>query len=111
MCILLHYVYRDSKTWNTSGIEGVHRFLGRTWRLIVGSPLPHGTFRDGTVATDEEPTMEQLRTLHKCIAKVMFYTLLTYVHLIDCGNLVSSVKKYALAAGLNVVYNVLIAFE
>ncbi|XWS15544.1 hypothetical protein CRYUN_Cryun34aG0009200 [Craigia yunnanensis] len=62
--------FRDSKTWNTSGIEGVHRFLGRTWRLIVGSPLPHGTFRDGTVVTDEEPTMEQLRTLHKCIAKV-----------------------------------------
>ncbi|XVE87741.1 hypothetical protein DITRI_Ditri19aG0012100 [Diplodiscus trichospermus] len=62
--------FRDSKTWNTSGIEGVHRFLGRTWRLIVGSPLPHGTFRDGTVVTDEKPTMEQLHALHKCIAKV-----------------------------------------
>ncbi|XWS19376.1 hypothetical protein CRYUN_Cryun31cG0010400 [Craigia yunnanensis] len=62
--------FRDSKTWNTSGIEGVHRFLGRTWRLIVGSPLPHGTFRDGTVVNEEEPNMEQLRTLHKCIAKV-----------------------------------------
>ncbi|KAK8592249.1 hypothetical protein V6N13_062835 [Hibiscus sabdariffa] len=62
--------FRDSKTWNTSGIEGVHRFLGRTWRLIVGSPLNHGTFRDGTLVTDEEPTMEQLRALHKCIDKV-----------------------------------------
>ncbi|KAM6585672.1 hypothetical protein CsatB_012674 [Cannabis sativa] len=61
---------RDSKTWNTSGIEGVHRFLGRTWRLVVGSPLPDGTFHDGTVVTDEEPTLEQLRTLHKCIVKV-----------------------------------------
>ncbi|KAK2984922.1 hypothetical protein RJ640_005663 [Escallonia rubra] len=61
---------RDSKTWNTSGIEGVHRFLGRAWRLIVGSPLPNGAFRDGTVAVDEEPSMEQLRCLHKCIAKV-----------------------------------------
>ncbi|GMY36817.1 leucine--tRNA ligase, chloroplastic/mitochondrial [Fagus crenata] len=61
---------RDSKTWNTSGIEGVHRFLGRTWRLIVGSPSPDGTFRDGTVAVDEEPSLEQLRSLHKCIAKV-----------------------------------------
>ncbi|PON91280.1 Leucine-tRNA ligase [Trema orientale] len=61
---------RDSKTWNTSGIEGVHRFLGRTWRLIIGSPLPDGTFQDGTVVTDEEPTQEQLRSLHKCIAKV-----------------------------------------
>ncbi|XP_010272272.1 PREDICTED: leucine--tRNA ligase, chloroplastic/mitochondrial [Nelumbo nucifera] len=61
---------RDSKTWSTSGIEGVHRFLGRTWRLVVGSPLPDGSFRDGTVATDDEPTLEQLRTLNKCIEKV-----------------------------------------
>ncbi|XP_022132708.1 leucine--tRNA ligase, chloroplastic/mitochondrial isoform X2 [Momordica charantia] len=61
---------RDSKSWNTSGIEGVHRFLGRTWRLIVGSPSADGTFKAGTVATDEEPTLEQLRSLHKCIMKV-----------------------------------------
>ncbi|KAA8515538.1 hypothetical protein F0562_018851 [Nyssa sinensis] len=61
---------RDSKTWNTSGIEGVHRFLGRAWRLIVGSPLPNGTFRDGTVAIDDKPSLEQLRCLHKCINKV-----------------------------------------
>ncbi|KAM7264825.1 hypothetical protein ACFE04_002508 [Oxalis oulophora] len=62
--------FRDSKTWSTSGIEGVYRFLGRTWRLVVGPPLADGTFRDGTVVTDEEPTLEQLRPLHKCIAKV-----------------------------------------
>ncbi|KAG6641756.1 leucine--tRNA ligase, chloroplastic/mitochondrial isoform X1 [Carya illinoinensis] len=62
--------FRDSKTWNTSGIEGVHRFLGRSWRLIVGLPSPNGTFMDGTVASDEEPTLEQLRSLHKCISKV-----------------------------------------
>ncbi|KAJ6292351.1 hypothetical protein OIU78_024510 [Salix suchowensis] len=63
-------VSEDSKTWSTSGIEGVYRFLGRTWRLIVGIPLPDGTFRDGTVAIDGEPSFEQLRSLHKCIAKV-----------------------------------------
>ncbi|KAI4295952.1 hypothetical protein L6164_035945 [Bauhinia variegata] len=61
---------RDSKQWSTSGIEGVHRFLGRTWRLIVGSPLSDGTFEDGTISVDEEPTLDQLRSLHKCIAKV-----------------------------------------
>ncbi|KAK4259044.1 hypothetical protein QN277_005420 [Acacia crassicarpa] len=61
---------RDSKSWSTSGIEGLHRFLGRTWRLIVGSPLADGTFKDGTLTADEEPTVEQLRSLHKCIAKV-----------------------------------------
>lgn len=64
---------RDSKTWNTSGIEGVHRFLARTWRLVIGSPLSNGSFKDGTVVTDDEPTLEQLRSLHKCIAKVISY--------------------------------------
>ncbi|CAI0626006.1 unnamed protein product [Linum tenue] len=61
---------RDTKTWNTSGIEGVYRFLGRTWRLIVGSPLADGSFQDGSLAVDVEPSFEQLRSLHRCIAKV-----------------------------------------
>eukprot|EP01018_Ginkgo_biloba_P014137 Gb_36904 [translate_table: standard] len=61
---------RDTKIWSTNGVEGVHRFLGRTWRLIVGSPLSDGSYREGTVATDDEPTQEQLRSLHKCIQKV-----------------------------------------
>jgi leucyl-tRNA synthetase len=61
---------RDSKTWSTGGIEGVHRFLGRTWRLVVGAPLPDGSYKDGTMATDDKPTFEQLRVLHKCIARV-----------------------------------------
>lgn len=62
---------RDSKTWNTSGIDGVHRFLARAWRLIVGPPLPDGTFGDGTTVIDDEPSLEQLRRLHKCILKVI----------------------------------------
>nr|GEV76502.1 leucine--tRNA ligase, chloroplastic/mitochondrial [Tanacetum cinerariifolium] len=61
---------RDSKTWNTSGIEGVHRFLGRSWRLIVGSPLSDGTYGNQTVAVDESPSLEQLKSLHRCIEKV-----------------------------------------
>ncbi|XP_024988281.1 leucine--tRNA ligase, chloroplastic/mitochondrial isoform X2 [Cynara cardunculus var. scolymus] len=61
---------RDSKTWNTSGIEGVYRFLGRSWRLIVGSPLSDGTYGNQTVAVDENPSLEQLKSLHRCIEKV-----------------------------------------
>jgi len=48
----------------------VHRFLGRTWRLIIGPPLPDGSYNDGTMTTEDEPTLDQLRILHKCIAKV-----------------------------------------
>ncbi|KAF6159390.1 hypothetical protein GIB67_032161 [Kingdonia uniflora] len=61
---------RDSKTWSAGGIEGVYRFLGRSWRLVVGQPLPDGSFKDGTVAIAAEPTLEQLRALHRCIEKV-----------------------------------------
>jgi len=64
---------RDSKTWSTGGSEGVHCFLGRTWRLIVGSPLPDGSYKDGMVATDDEPTFEQLRALHRCIERVIIH--------------------------------------
>ncbi len=26
---------QDAKPWNTQGVEGVYRFLGRVWRLFV----------------------------------------------------------------------------
>ncbi|XP_031131251.1 leucine--tRNA ligase, chloroplastic/mitochondrial isoform X2 [Ipomoea triloba] len=61
---------RDSKQWSTSGIEGVHRFLARVWRLITGPPLPNGTFQDGTVTVNEKPSIEQHRCLHRTIEKV-----------------------------------------
>ena len=53
-------------------MEGVHRFLARVWRLMVGSPDPStGRYREqGVVLREEEPTEEQLRALHQCIRKV-----------------------------------------
>ncbi|KAL0398829.1 UNVERIFIED_CONTAM: Leucine--tRNA ligase, chloroplastic/mitochondrial [Sesamum radiatum] len=62
--------FRDSKTWSTSGIDGVHRFLARVWRLVVGSPSVDGKFKDGTVSLNGEPSPEQLRCLHRCINNV-----------------------------------------
>ncbi|KAH6777281.1 tRNA synthetase class I L [Perilla frutescens var. frutescens] len=62
--------FRDSKTWSTSGIDGVHRFLARVWRLVVGSPTVDGKFKVGMVDLDGEPSLEQLRCLHRCISKV-----------------------------------------
>ncbi|CAL5344469.1 unnamed protein product [Camellia sinensis] len=60
----------DEKASSRKNTRCVHRFLGTVWRLIVGSSLPNGKFRDGTVAIDKEPLLEQLRFLHKCIDKV-----------------------------------------
>ncbi|KAJ3694375.1 hypothetical protein LUZ60_009855 [Juncus effusus] len=63
---------RDSKTWSTGGIEGVHRFLGRIWRLVVGPARPDGSPPAGSLVSSDAgpPTVRQLRLLHKCIAKV-----------------------------------------
>ncbi|KAL4547867.1 hypothetical protein Ndes2526B_g07087 [Nannochloris sp. 'desiccata'] len=64
---------RETKTWNTKGVEGVHRFLARVYRLIAGdinataggAPLP------ATIAlSDDAPSKEQLRLLHQTIKKV-----------------------------------------
>jgi leucyl-tRNA synthetase len=53
----------QTKPWNMRGVDGVHRFLNRVWRLLLGE--------DGTPSvTDAEPTTDQLRTLHQTIAKV-----------------------------------------
>ena len=52
----------QSKPWDTKGIDGVHRFLRRVWRLFYD--------RDAFLVTEAEPTPEELRTLHKLIFKV-----------------------------------------
>ncbi len=52
----------QSKPWDTKGIDGVHRFLKRVWRLFYD--------RDNYIVTDEKATAEELKTLHKLIGKV-----------------------------------------
>ncbi len=48
-----------TKPWNTSGVEGVYRFLKRAWRLLTESRI-----------VDEPCNREQLRMLHYTIKKV-----------------------------------------
>ena len=53
----------QSKPWDTNGIDGVHKFLRRFWRMFFD--------RDGRpVVTDGEPTADELKALHKTIKKV-----------------------------------------
>ncbi|MDR0955049.1 MAG: leucine--tRNA ligase [Rikenellaceae bacterium] len=53
----------QSKPWDTSGIDGVHKFLRKTWRLFFD--------REGEWAvTDEKATAAELKSLHKIIKKV-----------------------------------------
>ena len=52
----------QSKPWDTNGIDGVHRFLRKVWNLFY-----HGEL---FVVTDEEPSRDALKALHKLIKKV-----------------------------------------
>ncbi len=81
---------QDTKPWNTKGVEGVYRFLGRVWRLFVDEKsetafeqaetltaenakerkeLLDLILLDGGI-TDIAATPAQLKTLHACIKKV-----------------------------------------
>ncbi|MET0393678.1 MAG: leucine--tRNA ligase [Chitinophagaceae bacterium] len=57
-----------SKPWDTKGIEGVHRFLKKLWRLFAGEESLPG--RQGLVVTAELPTPAELKVLHKAIKKI-----------------------------------------
>ncbi|WZN49176.1 leucine--tRNA ligase [Chitinophaga caseinilytica] len=53
----------QSKPWETKGIEGVHRFLKKVWRLFYDE-------NKGLVVKDEAPTAEEMKSLHKAIRKI-----------------------------------------
>lgn len=62
----------QSKPWDTKGIEGVHRFLKKLWRLFYSE----GTYNNGQtidgkpIWTNDTPTPEELKVLHKTIKKI-----------------------------------------
>ena len=75
------------KPWNTKGVEGVYRFLGRVWRMFIDE-LSEQEFEQQLTASPDrgqellaalkldeavgqaEATPEQLKVLHTCIKKV-----------------------------------------
>ena len=54
----------QAKPWNTAGITGVHGFLKKLWKLY------HGGADETLYISDENPSPESLKTLHKTIKKV-----------------------------------------
>jgi leucyl-tRNA synthetase len=53
----------QSKPWDTKGIEGVHRFVKKLWRLFFDE-------QKGSVLTQQAPTAAELKVLHKTIKKI-----------------------------------------
>ncbi len=52
----------QAKPWNTAGITGVSGFLKKLWRLYFDD--------NGLIVTNDEPTPEMYKSLHKTIKKV-----------------------------------------
>lgn len=76
-----------TKPWNTKGVEGVYRFLGRVWRLFADEKSETEFEQASTVETgnpamllkkiklngaikEAQPLPAQLKALHACIKKV-----------------------------------------
>ena len=53
----------QSKPWDTKGIEGVHRFIKKLWRLFFDE-------LKGKVWNEEKATADELKILHKAIKKI-----------------------------------------
>jgi leucyl-tRNA synthetase len=51
-----------SKPWDTKGIEGVHRFLKKLWRLFYNET--------GWIVSEEKANSQELKVLHKTIKKI-----------------------------------------
>ncbi|MFM7103710.1 MAG: leucine--tRNA ligase, partial [Verrucomicrobiota bacterium] len=79
---------QDSKPWNTQGVEGVYRFLGRVWRLLVDEASetafeqacaadPAGEARHlaglrlSARVSEAEPDRSQLKTLRMQACRVL----------------------------------------
>jgi len=58
------------KPWSTTGVEGVYRFLGRVWRLVMEKNQEGEWHFAPTKVTDAAPSTELLRSLHAAIQKV-----------------------------------------
>jgi leucyl-tRNA synthetase len=53
----------QSKPWDTKGINGVHNFLRKLWRLFHDN-------ENNVALTEGEPSKDALKTLHKTIKKI-----------------------------------------
>jgi leucyl-tRNA synthetase len=58
------------KPWSTTGIEGVYRFLGRVWRLVMEENQEGEWLFAPAKITDAAPSIELMRSLHAAIQKV-----------------------------------------
>jgi leucyl-tRNA synthetase len=93
----------QAKPWDTNGIEGVHKFLRKFWKL-------YNNDKNEFEVTSEEPSKEELKILHKTIKKVKddierFSFNTTVSAFMICVNELSSLKcnKRAILEPLSII--------
>jgi leucyl-tRNA synthetase len=59
-----------TKPWSMQGVEGISRFLSRSWRMIVDESAERMQLNPKVTSKDAAPNEEQLRVLHKTIQAV-----------------------------------------
>jgi leucyl-tRNA synthetase len=59
-----------TKPWSMQGVEGISRFLNRSWRMIVDEPADRMQLSSKVTAQGTPPNEDQLRVLHKTIRAV-----------------------------------------
>jgi leucyl-tRNA synthetase len=67
---------RETKVWSTRSVDGVHRFLGRVWRLFEAH---------ASTASQVKPSAEQMRTLHSTIKRVTGAMCIYFLFRPRCG--------------------------
>ena len=58
----------QEKPWNMKGVDGVHRFLSRVWRVVTENNSSEPVINSSIQYID--PGREQLRVLHEAIKKI-----------------------------------------
>jgi len=59
-----------TKPWSMQGVEGISRFLNRSWRMIVDESAEEIRLNPKITPKDAVPDEEQLRVMHKTIQSV-----------------------------------------
>ncbi len=59
----------QTKPWSTTGVQGVHRFLARVWRLLMEEDQA-GNWQLSEAVQDVAPTAAQWKVVHATIKKV-----------------------------------------
>jgi leucyl-tRNA synthetase len=60
----------STKPWSMQGVEGISRFLNRSWRMIVDESADKMQLNPKVILENATPSDDQLRVLHKALRSV-----------------------------------------